>query len=67
MAEYRGYVGLDVHKDTIAAAVAWPGRADPEYRGFLPNQSSPRAGDLAQIAALPSAIRTEFLARGGSR
>ena len=44
MAEYRGYVGLDVHKDTIAAAVAWPGRADPEYRGFLPNRS-PRSSD----------------------
>ena len=27
MAEYRGYIGLDVHKDTIAAAVAWPGEA----------------------------------------
>ena len=27
MAEYRGYIGLDVHKDTIAAAVAWPVRA----------------------------------------
>ena len=40
MAEYRGYIGLDVHKDTIAAAVAWPGRADPQYRGFLPNRSS---------------------------
>ena len=39
MAEYRAYVGLDVHKDTMAAAVAWPGREDPEimlrrYGGF---------------------------------
>ena len=42
MAEYRGYIGLDVHKDTIAAAVAWPGRADPEYRDFS------RTGVLAQ-------------------
>ena len=42
MAEYRGYVGLDVHKDTIAAAVAWPGRVDPEYRGSFPNRSSSR-------------------------
>ncbi len=40
MAEYRAYVGLDVHKDTIAVAVAWPGREDPEYRGILAHRSS---------------------------
>ena len=38
MAEYRAYVGLDVHKDTIAVAVAWPGREEPEYRGIVPNR-----------------------------
>ena len=38
MAEYRAYVGLDVHKDTIAAAVAWPGRGEPEYRGIILNR-----------------------------
>ena len=37
MLEYRAYVGLDVHKETIATAVAWPGREEPEYRGILPN------------------------------
>ena len=35
---YRAYVGLDVHKDTIAVAVAWPGREAPEYRGIVPNR-----------------------------
>ena len=38
MAEYRAYVGLDIHKDTIAAAVAWPGRGEPEYRGTILNR-----------------------------
>ena len=38
MAEYRAYVGLDIHKDTIAAAVAWPGRGKPEYRGTILNR-----------------------------
>ena len=38
MAEYRAYVGLDVHKDTIAVAVAWPGREEPEYRGIVLNR-----------------------------
>ena len=40
MAGYRAYLGLDVHKDTIAAAVAWPGREDPQYRGILANRTS---------------------------
>ena len=40
MAEYRAYVGLDVHKDTIAVAVAWPGRDVPEYRGMISHRGS---------------------------
>jgi transposase len=35
--EYSGYVGLDVHKDTIAAAVGWPGRDKPESLGIIAN------------------------------
>ena len=34
---YDAYVGLDVHKDTIAVAVAFPGRGEPEFRGEIPN------------------------------
>ena len=33
------YVGLDVHKDTIAVAVARPGWDDPEYRGEVKHTS----------------------------
>ena len=33
MTEFSAYVGLDVHKDTIAVAVALPGREEPVYRG----------------------------------
>lgn len=32
---YGLYVGLDVHKDTIAVAVAEPGRGAPRYRGEI--------------------------------
>jgi transposase len=32
---YAVYVGLDVHKETIAVAIARPGRAEPEYRGEI--------------------------------
>lgn len=31
-------MGLDVHKETIAVAVAWPGREEPVYRGELRNE-----------------------------
>ncbi len=37
MEEYSGYVGLDVHKDTIAVAVAYPGRSKPESLGVIAN------------------------------
>ena len=33
MREFSAYVGLDVHKDTIAVAVALPGREEAVYRG----------------------------------
>ena len=33
--EYSAYVGLDVHKETIAVAVALPGRGDPVYLGEI--------------------------------
>jgi len=35
--QHAAYVGLDVHKDTIAVAVAEPGRAEPLYRGEIAN------------------------------
>ena len=36
---HEGRLGLDVHKDTIAVAVALPGREEPVYRGEIKNQS----------------------------
>ena len=38
MNECSAYVGLDVHQDTIAVAVAMPGREEPVYRGEIKNQ-----------------------------
>jgi hypothetical protein len=35
MVEFSAYVGLDVHKETIAVAVALPGRGEPVYRGEI--------------------------------
>ena len=33
---YAGYVGLDVHKDSIAVAVAYAGREAPKSLGTIP-------------------------------
>ena len=35
--QYAAYIGLDVHKETIAIAVAEPGREEPIYRGEIAN------------------------------
>ena len=45
MKEYSAYVGLDVHKETIAVAVALPGRGDPVYRGEIAH----RRGSLRRL------------------
>ena len=37
MEECSGYVGLDVHQETIAVAVAYPGRSKPESLGVIAN------------------------------
>jgi hypothetical protein len=40
MDEFSAYVGLDVHKDTIGVAVAFPGREAPVFRGEIRNEPS---------------------------
>jgi len=35
---YGAFVGLDVHKDTIAVAIAMPGRDEPVYRGEVAHE-----------------------------
>lgn len=40
MTEFSVYVGLDVHKDTIAVAVAAAGRGKPQYHGEIANTPS---------------------------
>lgn len=37
ISQYGAYIGLDVHKDTIAIAVAQPGRGEPRYEGEIAN------------------------------
>lgn len=40
---HAAYIGLDVHKATIAVSIAEAGRHDPEFRGEIPND--PKAID----------------------
>ena len=51
MREYSAYVGMDVHKDTIAVAVALPGRVEPFYRGEIVH----RRGSLRRLMGRLSA------------
>ncbi len=51
--DYAAYVGLDVHKDTIAVAVAYEGREEPEFRGEIANR--PKA-----VAKLVRRLSEEF-------
>ena len=44
---YGAYVGMDVHKDTIAAAVALAGREAPVYCGEIANRPS----EIGKLAA----------------
>ena len=50
MDDYAAYVGLDVHKDTIAVAVATPGREQPEYRGEIANRAKVVAKLLGRLS-----------------
>ncbi len=47
---YAAYVGLDVHKETIAVAVAEPGRAEPVYRGEIANRPKSVEKWLAKLS-----------------
>lgn len=40
---HAAYIGLDVHKASIAVSIAETGRQEPEYRGEIPNE--PKAID----------------------
>jgi len=51
--KYSGYIGLDVHKDTITVAVALPGREAAGFRGEISNKPK-------SIAKLVERLTVEF-------
>ena len=48
---YAAYIGLDVHKETIAVAVAEPGRGEPMYRWEIANTPKQVEKLIAQLSA----------------
>jgi len=57
MSDYKAYVGLDVPKDTIAVAVAPPGRLDPEGCGTIANRRSSLKRRIARLAPKGERLR----------
>ena len=47
--DYPGYIGLDVHKETIAISIARAGRADPAYQGEMANRPNKIAKLVAKL------------------
>ena len=62
MTEFSAYVGLDVHKDTIAVAVALAGREEPVYRGEIKNRRRSVLRLIRSVSADGEAV--SFLLRG---
>lgn len=48
---YGAYIGLDVHKETIAVAIAECGRGEPEYYGEIPNTPKRVAKLIARLSS----------------
>ena len=52
MRDYSASVGLDVHKDTIAVAVAVPGGGEPIYRGEIAHTTKALTKLLQRLTAV---------------
>ena len=63
MSEYIAYVGLDVHKDTLAVAVAVRGRSESEWRGTIRNRRSALERLVARLA--PQGEKLSFCYEAG--
>ena len=56
MEQYSGYVGLDVHKETISVGIARAGRSQPLYYGELRNDAAAVARLVRQLCRKMGAL-----------
>jgi len=62
---YAAYVGLDVHKDSIAVAVAEPGRGQPSYEGEVAHTPKAVAKLIDRLARRFGGEVLEFVYEAG--
>lgn len=62
---YGAYVGLDVHKDTIAVAIAECGRGEPVYEGEMANRPGKVAKLLDRLSVRYGGERLLFVYEAG--
>lgn len=56
MEEYSGYVGLDVHKDTIAVAIAYPGRSKPKSLGIIAHTKKSLLSSIPWVSGIMTTV-----------
>ena len=56
MEDYSAYVGLDVHKEMIAVAVAYPGRSEPMSLGNIANTKKSVVRLIGRLSAHGEAL-----------
>jgi len=66
MSEYKAYMGLDVSKDTIAVALARPGRTDPEGCGTIPTEATGVGRGSHPLGECTLSRRTLKMGQGGT-
>lgn len=66
MEGYALYVGLDVHKDTIAVALAYPGHGEPVYRGEIAHTSKALKRLVAQLYELTGGAMVQVCYEAGA-
>jgi transposase len=62
---HAAYVGLDVHKESIAVALAEPGRAEPVYRGEIANKPKSIEKLIAKLSEAYDGALLQFCYEAG--
>ncbi len=58
------YVGMDVHKETIAVAIAQEGRSEPIYYGEIPNKAEALRRLIKKVASNGEKVSANAASQG---